>query len=79
MYTRVCVCMSDDLSRDSSESETETMSVPTTSDEESDEYGSKEKRRCKHNYDTLMVNLESHIDCERDYEHPWIPLNQMLI
>lgn len=48
--------MSDDMPGDSSDSEAENMSVPTTSDE-SDEYGSKEKRRCKHNHDALMVNL----------------------
>lgn len=70
--------MSDSMD-DDSEPEAESTEESTTSSEESTEYGSEEKRRREHNYDTSMVDLESHIDCERDYESPWIPLNPLLI
>ena len=51
----------------------------TSSDDESTVYGSKEKHRRKHNYDTSMVDRERHINCEGDYESPLIPLNQLQI
>ena len=78
--------VSDDMIDDNSEPDTESPSKGegentefTSSDDESTVYDSKEKRRRKHNYDTSMVDLKRHINCERDYERPLIPLNQLQI
>ena len=75
--------VSDDMMDDDSKPDTENPSegegenTEFTSSDESTVYGCKEKCRHKHNYDTSMVDLERHIHCERDYESPLIPLNQL--